>query len=1118
MRYVNWIYGGVGGRLSGTCSVVITAGSCTGIQQEKIMRSTMQLYQKKSFIISLIIALTSLLGVICRADEIIGDVRVQVLSPTLVRIELKGPQGFEDRPTFHMTERNWTGAAVTRSSSGGFELIQTADFIVKVPSGAVSLNDIVITDIGGAVIWSMPSDTGVTIKCRWTEHGEAYLFDNGNQLGYGSSPIDNRYYWAVESADGYTQIKNKATGDYINLENNQEYVECTPVESYWHSKDWITEDAGDGYQRLRCRWPEVADYIHIENQQGYAEHDPAGTQNGNDTIDHWLSAMWTFQGNSSDLFSNNRYWIPNPNENTQAWAIADTPRYVPALNNESWGGGYNVAPQGTVNNGWTLDNDSRDVYVFLPQGDGRKLRSDYIALTGRTDLIPLHALGGWDSRYYPYTQQEALDKIDTYRSKNIPLDVFVVDTDWRIGASHGYAVNTTLFPNMQQFITDAHNKNVRIVFNDHPEPQADALDYTEVLYRNNGLRSLFDIGLDTWWYDRNWHTAIIPPVGINKEVFGMYLYHWVTRDYYPGRRPLIMANVDGIDNGYLNRAPDMAAHRYNLQWTGDTTSDDASLQREIRNAVYNGVYGPFAYTSTDLGGHIGTPTTEQYCRWVQFGAMSPVFRLHCTTGTTRDPWAYADPAEDIVRDYVQMRMRLLPVFYTAARDNYDTGQPVLKRCDLNYPGYVEAESDYQYLLGDDILIAPVMTSSKDVIPSDWLQDPNGSVGLRGEYFSNKTLSDAPAMTRTDTSVDFNWGTGNPGGDLPNDNFSIRWTGNVTVNADYDVNPGLSLDDGGRLWINDVLVIDKWLDQPETPYWADTVLNHGQTYAIKIEYYEAGGNAVCRLIYKRAGESITDRKLWIPPGIWTSVWTGDTVTGPQLHTTSVSLTEMPIFVKEGSIIPLAPDMEYTGQSAWNPVTLDIYPGTGQAAAADLYEDDGISNDYKSGGYRNTTFEVSANDMTKTVSVTINPVQGAYTGALSDRSWVLRLRTPAGWPQSPQGVTVDGVSMPFNIIPPDRNAMPFTVTGGSPDGYVIEVQIPSAPVSMERTITVFYYSPADYDMDGDVDLTDFRIILNSWLQQTGDPNYDSRANLDNDPLGTVNLCDCAIFCREWSGQLN
>ena len=1067
----------------------------------------------KTLLTGIIIFLVSSFLTFCQADEIVGDVRVQVLSPTLVRIELKGPQGFEDRPTFHVTGRNWPGTAATRSSAGGFELIETSDFIVKVPSGAQSLDGIVITNINGTALWSMPSSAEVTIKCRWTPDGEMYLFDNGDQVGYGSSPVDDRFYWTLESAGGYTQIRNKATGDYINLENDLNYVESTPVQSNWDSKDWTLEDAGDGYKRLLCRWPDAPDYIHVEYQQGYAEHGPAGTDNGDSTIDRWLSAMWMIAADSSDLFSNNRHWIPNPSENTQAWAIADTPRYVPASSDESWGGGYNVAPQGTPNNGWELNNDSKDVYIFLPQGNGRQLRKDYVALTGRTDLIPLYALGGWDSRYYPYTQQEALDKIDTYRSKNIPLDVFVVDTDWRVGASHGYGVNTTLFPDMEQFITDAHAKHTRIIFNDHPEPQADVLDYAEVLYRNNGLRGLFDIGLDLWWYDRNWHTAIIPPAGLNKEVFGMYLYHWVTQDYYANRRPFIMANVDGIDNGYLNRAPDMAAHRYNMQWTGDTSSDDASLQREIRNAVYNGVYAPFAYTSTDLGGHIGTPTTEQYCRWAQFGALSPIFRLHCTAGVTRDPWVYDDPAEDVVRDYVQMRMRLLPVFYAAARDNYDTGEPILKRCDLNYPGYAEAESDYQYLLGDDILVAPVMTSSLNAVPANWLADGGG---LQGEYFANVTLSGSPIMTRTDANIDFNWGTGNPGGGLPNDNFSIRWTGNVTVNTDYDVNLGLSLDDGGRLWIDNVLVIDKWVDQPETPYWASVVLNSGQTHSIKIEYYEAAGNAVCRLIYKKADEAKTDRELWIPPGSWANVWTGDVVTGPQSHTASVSLTEMPIFVKQGSIIPLAPDMKYTGEKAWSPITLDVYPGTSQTASASLYEDDGVSNGYQSGSYRKTAFEALTDDAAKKVAITINPAQGTYAGALSDRSWVIRLHTPAGWPKTPKVVTVDGVSASFNVIARNQAAMPFAATGGSPDDDVIQIQIPSASVSTERTIVIHYYSPADYDHDSDIDTDDFQVIINSWLKQPGDPNYDPRANLDPDSSEKVDLYDCVIFFREWTGQ--
>lgn len=1073
------------------------------------------LFNGKWWLICLVMAAIGSLTPSGRADEVIGQVRVQVLSPTLVRIELEGPKGFEDRPTFHITGRNWPGAAVTRSSSGGFEWIRTADFTVKVPSNAQSLDGIVITDSNDTVIWSMPSSTGVTLKCRWTEHGEAYLFDNGDQLGYGAEPEDDRYYWFLESAEGYTQIRNKATGDYIHLENNLSYVECTPVQSHWHSKDWTLQDAGQGYKRLLCRWSGAPDYIHIENLRGYAEHAPAGTDNGDSTIDKWWSAMWLVQGESSAFFSNNRCWMPHPSEQTQAWAIVDTPRYVPALPDEPWGGGYNVAPAGTLNNGWELENDSHDVYVFLPKGDGRQLRRDFLALTGRTDMIPLKAFGAWDSRWYPYTHQEALAKIETYRSKTIPLDMFVVDTDWRIGASHGYAVNTELFEDMPQFLRDAHAKNVWVMFNDHPEPQGKALEYVEVKYRNDGLRSLFNMGLDTWWYDRNWHTAIIPPDSLNKEVFGMYIYRWITQDYYPNRRPLIMANVDGIDNGYLNRPPDIAAHRYSIQWTGDTTCDDASLQREVRNAVYNGVFQPFAYTSTDLGGHMGTPTTEQYCRWVQFGALSPIFRLHCTAGITRDPWAFDDPAEEVVREYLRMRMRLLPVFYAAARDNYDTGEPILKRCDLNYPGYAEAESNYQYLLGDDILAAPVLSSSKQAVPADWLTDGTGAAGIKGRYYANPTLSGSPERVRTDAVVDFNWAADSPAEGLPADGFSVRWSGTITIQAGYDVRLGLTSDDGCRLWVNDELVIDKWIDQPETTYWTSTAYQNGQTYAIQIEYYEASGQAVCRLVYENAEDPGVQRQLWIPPGRWTNVWTGEVISGPQLYTASVSLTQMPMFVKEGTIIPLAPDMAYTHEKPWNPITLDIYPGPTGTVTAVLYEDDGVSNDYQSGKYRKTMLQAAANDVAKTLLITLHPAEGEFPNAMADRAWTVRLRTPAGWPATPHRVTVDGVPTAFETIRRDQNAMPFAVNGTSPDADLIEIRIPSAPVKQTRTIAVAYYSPADFNQDNAVDLADLRVLIKTWLKYPGEPAYDPRANLDKASDGLINLWDSAVLFREWTG---
>ena len=79
----------------------------------------------------------------------------------------------------------------------------------------------------------------------------------------------------------------------------------------------------------------------------------------------------------------------------------------------------------------------------------------------------------------------------------------------------------------------------------------------------------------------------------------------------PTLRPLIMANVDGIDNGIRNRPPNVAAHRYSIQWTGDTHAGLDYLNSGVQNAVHAGVHWAFPYMSEDLGGHNGNTADRQ---------------------------------------------------------------------------------------------------------------------------------------------------------------------------------------------------------------------------------------------------------------------------------------------------------------------------------------------------------------------------------------------------------------------------------------------------------------------------------------------------------------------------
>lgn len=419
--------------------------------------------------------------------------------------------------------------------------------------------------------------------------------------------------------------------------------------------------------------------------------------------------------------------LPAPSDLPDYWILADSPRLVPP----AWGA---LPPPETCSedeSGWEIVECVRDWYVFLPKAAGyEQFLRDYIHLTGPVPMPPLYAFGFWYSRYHPYSEQDALDLIDEFRGRGFPLDVFVVDTDWRQGGSCGYDIDTELFPDMARFLQTCHKRGVKVVFNDHPEPVGEhALASNELAFRQQGLESLLAKGADAWWYDRNWHTHLqSPEQGLTKEVWGMRLYHDMTAAHASKRRPLIMSNVDGINNGRPAHPSHPAAHRYPIWWTGDTRSHWRFLKLGVKNMLNYAVESLLPYLSEDLTGHMGEPDAEYVIRFMQFGVFSPIARLHSSRNTCRYPWVYGKPAEKIIRDYLQLRYRLLPVIYTAAYQAWERGMPIARRCDLLWPEFPEAADDTQYLFGNDLLVAPIIDgeegeeAARDVWlpPGEWM--------------------------------------------------------------------------------------------------------------------------------------------------------------------------------------------------------------------------------------------------------------------------------------------------------------------------------------------------------------------------------------------------------------
>ncbi len=127
-------------------------------------------------------------------------------------------------------------------------------------------------------------------------------------------------------------------------------------------------------------------------------------------------------------------------------------------------------------------------------------------------------------------------------------------------------------------------------------------------------------------------------------------------------------------------------------------------------------------------------------------------------------------------------------------------------------------------------------------------------------------------------------------------------------------------------------------------------------------------------------------IFIPPGRWFDYWTGKPFAGPQTIMYKSPLGLIPVFIKEGAIIPMAPEMSYTGEKPWSPLILDIYPGK-EPGRFTLYEDDGISFQCDQGNYALTDFScVTGRDK---ILVTMGETKGDYAGMIKERSYCLMI---------------------------------------------------------------------------------------------------------------------------------
>ena len=391
-------------------------------------------------------------------------------------------------------------------------------------------------------------------------------------------------------------------------------------------------------------------------------------------------------------------------------------------------------------------------YYFI-NGDGTLAGAteNFMNLVGKQPLPPFWTLGYITSKYGYHNEKEAYGAIDSLKQRGYPVDGMVLDLYW-------YGVETDMgrlewdkaqWPDHKKMLSDMKTKGIHVIPIHQPYiNKKGAIDNYNILESKGlltkdadgntkdvttwvGDAGMFDIanagtrdwmwnrlspltaeGFSGWWGDLGepevHPVEIVHANGETAEEYHNYygnewskmIYDGLRRDF-PDMRPMLMM-----------RGGTTGLQQYSVfPWTSDVARSWEGLQAQNKLMLSSGLSG-LGYMSNDVGGfaidekHPYDP--ELYVRWIQAGTFSPVLRTHAQDKP--EPYHYPKQ-ESIIKKFIETRYQWLPYNYTLAYENATKGYPLMRQ--VNFHGENDTDkyahiSD-EYLWGDNVLVAPVMT-------------------------------------------------------------------------------------------------------------------------------------------------------------------------------------------------------------------------------------------------------------------------------------------------------------------------------------------------------------------------------------------------------------------------
>ncbi len=457
-----------------------------------------------------------------------------------------------------------------------------------------------------------------------------------------------------------------------------------------------------------------------------------------------------------------------------------------------------------VSNWWTGPNPNIvDMYFFGHGSDYAGALADYSKIGGVVAMPPRAANGIYWSRWYNMNDGDVAQLVEDYENRGLPLDCYILDMDWHTKQGWGgYSFDKSLFPLPAAIMGPLRERGVLTSGNLH---DLDGMRPTEDQY----AQFCAAVGIDpaqqqtvafafaNLTYALALEDVVLKP--LEDQSFGDFW--WI--DWQQGGKqggcpggkanPTILLNkvrgTDKIRRGQtqrgmvLGRWGGLGNHRYQVGFSGDVLEvswPNLAYQPYFSFTASNVLYGQWSHDIVGLAGD-----NELYTRWVQWGAVSSVFRSHdrgmASGGCSQNSppncgivkvWDVPTPFFEANRAALQLRHRLLPYLYNAQRQMFETGISLMRPMYYAFPQEPNAylgdqDGNFpQYMLGDDLLVSPIVSAGYNndtlarqtvwIPPGTWIELISGAIvsaPTGGVMYSRAyDLSEIPMFARAGAVV------------------------------------------------------------------------------------------------------------------------------------------------------------------------------------------------------------------------------------------------------------------------------------------------------------------------------------------------------------------------------